>query len=180
MLVLLPRGPSTPSPAIGGGLMWAECESQWPKANSPTLPVARCHRQGPFLYCSASPPPLRSRAPRRTNSGGDGWRRRQRGRGDGWLDGAPPLLHQAPRAGHAHSALPYSPGACPLCFRRRRRRIRRFDAFSSSTEKVVSVRVEEPGPARGTLHQAQGQHRPRRGAVPVTLRNQVDRSQETP
>jgi hypothetical protein len=163
----------------------------WPKTspNGPRPIIRRCQSpagveqpaatdQGPFLYRSASP--LKNPQVERTNSGGDGWRRRQRGRGDGWLDGAPPLLHQAPRAGHAHSALPYSPGACPLCFRRRRRRIRRFDAFSSSTEKVVSVRVEEPGPARGTLHQAQGQHRPRRGAVPVTLRNQVDRSQETP
>jgi hypothetical protein len=38
------------------------------------------------------------------------------------------------------------------------------------------ARAEEPGPAGGALYQAQGQDRPRRSAVPVTLRHQVDRS----
>lgn len=38
---------------------------------------------------------------------------------------------------------------------------------------LLLARAEEPGPARGALHKAQGQDDPRRGAVAVALRHQV-------
>jgi hypothetical protein len=43
---------------------------------------------------------------------------------------------------------------------------------------LFPARAEEPGPAWGALHQAQGQDHPRRGAVSVAFRHQVDGSLE--
>jgi hypothetical protein len=171
MLVLLPRGPSTPSPAIGGGLMWAECESQWPKANSPTLPVARCHRQGPFLYCSASPPPpqVESAAPdqlrrRWLASAAAGTRRWVAGRG---TSTPPPSSSSRPRPLRTSllprcvsHLLPAAPPPHPAIRRvfflnRKGRFCSRRGTWTSSRHSPPSSRPTPSAPRRRSSHSPQ-------------------------
>jgi hypothetical protein len=143
--------------------------------------------QGPFLYRSALPSPpqnLRSRAaPDETlyqlrrrwlasaaAEAAAGTRKWEGGRGS---SNPPPNSSSRPRRPRtslpSRYVAPFSSGSA--------------DAASGDLTRFCPrltcsflARTEEPGPAGGALHQAQGQDRPRRSADPVTLRHQVDRS----
>ena len=116
------------------------------------------------------------------SSGGGGGGDTEMGGWTGLLHSSTKLLEQAAPTPHFPPLQVRAPTMCSVSSRAASSPSLAADAGYTCLPPPLTgsfpARAEEPGPARGALHQAQGQDHPRRGAVSVAFRHQVDRSLE--